>query len=178
MSSASRSGGRTYVIGAGLGGLAVALRLQALGFEVTVLERRSTPGGRASQLRTGAFTWDTGPSLIMMPWLLEDTFAAAGLSLHDELTLRRLEPLYRIRWAQDERHLDFHSERSLLRREVERFSARDARAAVDRGPSARDPRRPPPADSGSDGTRRRSTVTCVAVRCSSCDSVIATTPAA
>ncbi|MBV9715907.1 MAG: FAD-dependent oxidoreductase, partial [Solirubrobacterales bacterium] len=62
---------KVVVIGAGLGGLAVALRLQALGFEVEVLERRSSPGGRASRLRTDGFTWDTGPSLITMPWVLE-----------------------------------------------------------------------------------------------------------
>jgi phytoene desaturase len=117
---------KVAVIGAGLGGLAVALRLQGLGCEVTVLEQRATPGGRASQLRTDGFTWDTGPSLITMPWVLEDTFAAGGLDLHHELTLRQLDPLYRIRWAGEPTGFDFADSPERLREEVARFSPRDA----------------------------------------------------
>src|SRR3954449_13353426 len=90
---------RAVVIGAGLGGLACALRLQAQGFAVTVLEQCATPGGRAAQLRDAGFTWDMGPSLITMPWVLEETFAAAGLDLHDEVDLVGLDPFYRINWA-------------------------------------------------------------------------------
>jgi phytoene desaturase len=114
------------VIGAGLGGLAVALRLQAEGCEVTVLEQRATPGGRASRLRDGGYTWDTGPSLITMPWVLEETFAAGGLDLHAEVTLRRLEPLYRIRWGGERRGFDFFSDRDRLREQVARFDRADA----------------------------------------------------
>jgi phytoene desaturase len=121
---------RVVVIGAGLGGLAAALRLQALGCEVVVLEQRDAPGGRAGQLRTGGFTWDTGPSLITMPWVLEDTFAAGGLDLRSELRLRRLDPLYRIRWANEERTFDFADSPEALRDEVARFSVADA-ARVD-----------------------------------------------
>jgi phytoene desaturase len=122
---------RVVVIGAGLGGLATALRLQALGCEVTVLEQRLTPGGRASRLRTEGFTWDTGPSLITMPWVLEETFAAGGLDLHSEVRLRRLDPLYRIRWAGEPRTFDFADSPEALREEVARFSAADARRVDD-----------------------------------------------
>jgi phytoene desaturase len=118
---------KVVVIGAGLGGLAAALRLQGLGCEVTVLEQRDAPGGRASQLRTDGFTWDTGPSLITMPWVLEQAFAAGGLDLHREVTLRRLDPLYRIRWAGEERTFDFCDSPARLREEVARFSVADAR---------------------------------------------------
>jgi phytoene desaturase len=114
------------VIGAGLGGLAVALRLQGAGLDVTVLEQRATPGGRASRLRTDGYTWDTGPSLITMPWVLEEAFAAGGLDLHAEVRMRRLEPLYRIRWAGEERAFDFHADREALRAQVARFDERDA----------------------------------------------------
>ncbi len=117
---------RVVVIGAGLGGLAVALRLQGAGLDVTVLEQRPAPGGRASRLRTDGYTWDTGPSLITMPWVIEETFAAAGLDLHAEVRLRRLEPLYRIRWAVDERAFDFCSDVERLREQVARFDERDA----------------------------------------------------
>ena len=117
---------RVVVIGAGLGGLGAALRLQGAGHDVVVLEQRSAPGGRASQLRDGGYTWDTGPSLITMPWVLEETFAAGGLDLHSEIALRRLDPLYRIRWAGEERSFEFTSERETLRNEIARFSSRDA----------------------------------------------------
>src|SRR4051794_41555465 len=121
---------KAVVIGAGLGGLAAALRLQGEGHEVTVLEQRPRPGGRAYQLREGGFTWDTGPSLITMPWVLEEAFAAGGLDLHSEVRLRRLDPMYRIRWAGEERHFDFSDSVDALRAEIARFDARDA-AALD-----------------------------------------------
>jgi phytoene desaturase len=117
---------RVAVVGAGLGGLAAALRLQGLGHDVVVVEQRARPGGRAYQLRDGGFTWDMGPSLITMPWVLEETFAAGRLDLHAEVRLRRLEPLYRIRWAGEERWLDFASDPGRLSAEVAKFSTADA----------------------------------------------------
>jgi phytoene desaturase len=117
---------KVVVIGAGLGGLAAALRLQHMGCEVTVAEQRGAPGGRAAQLRDGGYTWDTGPSLITMPWVLEETFAAGGLDLHRAVRLRRLDPLYRIRWAGDPRVFDFSDSPAALREQVARFSAADA----------------------------------------------------
>lgn len=119
---------RAVVIGAGLGGLACALRLQGQGFDVTVVERREKPGGRAYQLQDQGFTWDMGPSLITMPWTLEETFAAGGMDLHSEVELRRLDPYYRIHWASDQRHLDFLGEREAMQAELARFSAKDAAA--------------------------------------------------
>jgi phytoene desaturase len=117
---------RVVVVGAGLGGLAVALRLQGRGHDVVVVERRPTPGGRASRLRTDGYTWDTGPSLVTMPEALERTFAAAGMDLASEVTLRRLDPMYRIRWADCERHLDFRDDVEALVQEVRAFCPRDA----------------------------------------------------
>lgn len=117
---------KVVIIGAGLGGLAVGLRLQGLGCEVTVLEQNEAPGGRASRISDGGFTWDTGPSLITMPWVLEETFAAGGLDLHREVTLHRLDPLYRIRWADEERTFDFSDSVDGLRDEVAAFSPKDA----------------------------------------------------
>jgi phytoene desaturase len=121
---------RVVVVGAGLGGLGAALRLQGAGHDVVVVEARERPGGRAYQLRDGGFTWDTGPSLITMPWVLEETFAAGGLDLHAEVELQRLDPFYRIIWAGDDRHLDFTGDRDRLRAGLAQFSQRDA-AALD-----------------------------------------------
>lgn len=117
---------RAVVIGAGLGGLAAALRLHGAGHEVVVVDRRERPGGRANQLRDAGYTWDTGPSLITMPWVLEETFAAGGLDLHSEVRMRALEPFYRIFWAGEERSLDFSGDRDAMRAEIAKFSSRDA----------------------------------------------------
>ncbi len=119
---------KAVVVGAGLGGLGAAMRLQGAGWDVTVVEARERPGGRAYQLRDAGFTWDTGPSLVTMPWVLEETFEAAGLRLQDHVQLDRLDPFYRIRWAQTEQHLDFVADRDRMRRELAKFSTRDAAA--------------------------------------------------
>ena len=68
---------RAVVVGGGFGGLAVAIRLLADGHDVTVVERRATVGGRASQIRDAGYTWDTGPSLITMPELFDELFRMA-----------------------------------------------------------------------------------------------------
>ena len=119
---------RIVVVGAGLGGLGAALRLQGMGHDVTVVEQREKPGGRASQIKDAGYTWDTGPSLITMPWVLEEVFAAGGLDLNAEVTLRELDPFYRIFWAGEERHLDFARDRKAMQAEIAKFSARDAAA--------------------------------------------------
>jgi phytoene desaturase len=117
---------RAVVVGAGLGGLAAAIRLQAQGHDVTVVERRPQIGGRASQLRDGGYTWDTGPSLITMPWLLDELYGLAGTTTADQLTLRPLDPFYRILWAGDDRHFDFVGDRERMLDEMRRFSPADA----------------------------------------------------
>jgi phytoene desaturase len=119
---------RVVVVGAGLGGLGAALRLQGAGHDVVVVEGRERPGGRAYQLRDGGFTWDTGPSLITMPWVLEETFAAGGLDLASEIQLEPLDPFYRIVWADEERRLDFTGDRDRMRDGIRQFSEHDARA--------------------------------------------------
>jgi len=119
---------KAVVVGAGLGGLGAAMRLQGAGHDVTVLEARERPGGRAYQLRDGGYTWDTGPSLVTMSWVLEETFAAAGKDLRQHVTLERLDPFYRIRWAGCDEHMDFVADRDGMRAELAKFSAHDAAA--------------------------------------------------
>src|ERR687894_3283403 len=106
---------KVVVVGAGLGGLAAALRLQHAGHDVVVVEGRDRPGGRAYQLRDGGFNWDMGPSLITMPWVLEETFAAGGLDLASEVRMRRLDPFYRIHWADEDQHFDFSGDLERMR---------------------------------------------------------------
>jgi phytoene desaturase len=119
---------RVVVVGAGLGGLGAALRLQGAGHDVTVLEARERPGGRAYQLRDAGYTWDTGPSLVTMPWVLEDVFAAGGLDFRRSVALEPLDPGYRIFWDGEDEHLDFTCDVDRLRCEIAKFSPRDALA--------------------------------------------------
>jgi phytoene desaturase len=86
---------RVVVVGAGLSGLAAALRLAGAGREVTVIEREPIPGGRAGRLELGGYSFDTGPTVLTMPDLLAETFEAVGESMSDWLTLTRLDPGYR-----------------------------------------------------------------------------------
>ncbi len=85
--------GRAIVIGAGLGGLAAALRLQARGWEVAIFEAGPTPGGKMNRWLASGYTFDTGPSLITMPWVFSDLFTAAGSSLEEHLELVPLDTL-------------------------------------------------------------------------------------
>src|SRR5690606_16688011 len=80
---------RVVVIGAGVGGLSAAARLARQGFEVEVFEKGAGPGGRCGQLACDGFTFDTGPTLLLMPEVLEETFAAAGRKVSDYLELTR-----------------------------------------------------------------------------------------
>ena len=86
---------RVVIVGAGLGGLACALRLAGAGREVTVVEREAHPGGRAGRLGIGGYEFDTGPTVLTMPDLLAETLGAVGENLDDWLDLDRVDPAYR-----------------------------------------------------------------------------------
>ncbi|UOY02954.1 FAD-dependent oxidoreductase [Blastococcus sp. PRF04-17] len=100
---------RIVVVGAGLAGLAAALRLRGAGREVTVVERGPGPGGRAGRVERAGYALDTGPSVFTAPELLADTFAAVGEKLDERLTLLPLETTYRAQFA-DGSHLDVHAD--------------------------------------------------------------------
>ncbi|MFI9574955.1 phytoene desaturase family protein [Microbispora rosea] len=90
------AGGPVVVIGAGLGGLSAAMRLAGAGREVTVVEAADVPGGCCGTATLGSHRFDTGPSVLTMPGVLADTFAAAGQDMERWLPLRRLDPYYRL----------------------------------------------------------------------------------
>lgn len=87
------------VVGAGLGGLAAAVRLAAKGYRVRVLERHATPGGRCGLWESEGFQFDTGPTLLLMTDYLRKVFEDAGRRLEDYLDLRQLDPNYRVYYA-------------------------------------------------------------------------------
>ncbi|WP_131113412.1 phytoene desaturase family protein [Lichenihabitans psoromatis] len=93
---------RALVIGAGFGGIASALRLRAKGYEVTLLDRCATLGGRAQVFERGGFRHDAGPTVITAPFLLEELFELFGETLATHLTLVPLKPWYRFRFSDGE----------------------------------------------------------------------------
>ena len=116
---------RAVVIGSGFGGLAAAVRLQAAGIATTLIEQRDQLGGRAGQIRDAGYTFDTGPSLITAPAILDDVFRAAGRRLSDYVSLVPLDPFYRV-WFHDGTHLDYTSDVGRMQSAMAQFDADDA----------------------------------------------------
>jgi len=114
------------IVGAGLGGLSAALRLAGAGRRVTVLEQASEPGGRAGLWQQGGYRFDTGPTVLTMPELIEDALACVGERLADRLELLPLSPAYRANFA-DGSSIDVHTDADRMAAEITRVaSARDA----------------------------------------------------
>lgn len=90
---------RIVVVGAGVGGLSAAVRLAHAGHAVTVLEQHAVVGGKAGRWESDGFVFDTGPSLLTMPWVFEELFADTGAALADSVELVRVEPVTRYRFA-------------------------------------------------------------------------------
>jgi len=84
------------VIGAGIGGIAVAGRLARRGYDVTVLEKNAVPGGRLNKLLQDGHRFDVGPSLFLMPQTYAATYAALGERMEDHLDLKRVDPTYHL----------------------------------------------------------------------------------
>ena len=86
------------VIGTGLGGLSSAMRLGAKGYRVTVLDRLDQVGGRGSSITKDGHRFDLGPTIITVPQVYEDLWAACGRNFYDDIELRPMDPFYEVRW--------------------------------------------------------------------------------
>ncbi|MGD1173442.1 phytoene desaturase family protein [Mycobacterium seoulense] len=109
------------VIGAGLAGLSAALHLAGRGRTVTVVEREPWPGGRAGRLDIDGYRIDTGPTVLTMPDIIDETFAAVGRSRSGRLELLPLEPAYRAAFA-DGSALDVHTDPERMATAIEEFA--------------------------------------------------------
>ena len=116
---------KVVIIGAGFGGLGIAIRLQAKGFKVTILEKNSRVGGHASQMVKNGYTFDLGPSLITAPEIINRVFQTAGRKMENYIDLIKLDPFYRI-YFHDKSHLDYSGDREQMKKQMARFSRRDA----------------------------------------------------
>ena len=112
---------RIAVVGAGVGGLAAAIRLAALGHRVRVFEAGPAPGGKCARVTRDGFIWDAGPSLLTMPWVFDALFADTGAPLAEELELLPVEPVTRYRFA-DGTSVDLSADAERSRAALEAWS--------------------------------------------------------
>ncbi len=115
---------RAAVIGSGFGGLSLAIRLQAAGFDTTILEKRDKPGGRAYVYEDQGFVFDGGPTVITHPAALENLFTLAGRKMSDYVELLPVEPMYRLCW-EDGDTFDYTNDAALLEEQIRRRNPDD-----------------------------------------------------
>ena len=118
------------VIGAGLGGLAAAIRMSAKGWRVTVLEKLDAAGGRAYVHRRDGFTFDAGPTIVTAPFMLDELWALVGRNFADDVKLVPMDPFYRVRFD-DGSFFDYNGDMDNIRAQIARFCPADV-AGYDR----------------------------------------------
>jgi phytoene desaturase len=92
------TGQSVLVIGAGLGGITTAALLARQGYDVTILEKNETPGGRCGQLKYRGHRFDVGATLFLMPDVFAETYGMLGQEMGDHLDLERIDPTYKVRF--------------------------------------------------------------------------------
>ncbi|MGL5042138.1 MAG: phytoene desaturase family protein [Culicoidibacterales bacterium] len=95
-------GKKVIVIGAGVAGLASAIRLQNKGFEVEIIEKQETVGGKMNQISGKGFTFDVGPTIVMMPDVYREIFEVAGRDADDYIPMEKLDPMYTLAFSEDD----------------------------------------------------------------------------
>jgi phytoene desaturase len=115
---------KVTVIGSGFGGLSAAVRLQARGYDVEIVEARDQLGGRAYVYRQDGFTFDAGPTVITAPFLLDEIFEAAGRRLRDYVQIVPVDPFYRIEFHNG-RSFEYNGDEAETERRVAEFAPGD-----------------------------------------------------
>jgi phytoene desaturase len=125
ISKTTGAGKTAVVIGAGFAGIATALRLRALGYEVSLLERLDSLGGRAQVFERGGYRHDAGPTVITAPFLFDELFELFDEKLEDHLEFVPLDPFYRFHFA-DGSQFDYRASVEDTLTEIRRFNPDDA----------------------------------------------------
>lgn len=115
---------RVIIIGSGFGGLAAAIRLALKGYEVTVVEKLDSPGGRAYVYRRNGYIFDAGPTIITAPFLLEELWEMCGKKMSDDIDLRLMNPFYQVRFLNG-RVFNYTGDRTQMEQEIAKFSPGD-----------------------------------------------------
>ena len=118
------TGKTACVIGAGFGGLALAIRLQSAGIATTVIEGRDKPGGRAYHWERDGFTFDAGPTVITDPDCLRELWALTGHDMADDIEIMPVMPFYRLNWP-DGTNFDYSNDEEQLFRGIAELNPGD-----------------------------------------------------
>ncbi len=111
---------RSIVIGSGFGGLAAAIRMQANGHQVTIVEKLDQPGGRARVFKQDGFTFDAGPTIITAPWVIDELFELSGKKRSDYVQLVPLDPFYNIRF-EDGTVFHYNGDKAMQLKQIREF---------------------------------------------------------
>lgn len=124
---------KAIVIGAGIGGLATALRLRAQGYSVDVYEANSYPGGKLSSFTQDGYRFDAGPSLFTMPQLVTELFELFGENSEEYFSFVRKATICNYFWEDGTRFSVPAEREAFVRRATNRFgvSAKKLRAYLD-----------------------------------------------
>lgn len=115
---------RAAVIGAGIGGLALAIRLQSAGVDTTVLEARDKPGGCAYYWERDGFVFDAGPTMLTVPDSFRALWRISGHDMAEDVTLLPVNPFYRLSWP-DGTQLDYSNDIARLGAEIAQLNPED-----------------------------------------------------
>ncbi len=115
---------QVIVVGAGLGGIAAALRLRTRGYQVTVVERNADIGGRAAVIKREGYTFDAGPTVVTAPFLFAELFQLFDKDINDYVVLKPLSTWYRFIFS-DGGHFDYGGSEQAIYAEVSRVSPTD-----------------------------------------------------
>ena len=118
-------GKKILIIGAGIGGLALAARLSTKGYTVDVYEKNAFTGGRVAQKKIKGYTIDLGPTFLLMPREFEELFAYCGEKFSNHIQIEPLDPIYRLHYA-DQTFLDMHSSLPRMRESFYRYHSSTA----------------------------------------------------
>ncbi|EMF0258130.1 phytoene desaturase [Enterococcus hirae] len=115
---------KIIVIGAGVAGLSAAVRLQKLGYEVTLYEKDRQVGGKMNQIKTAGFTFDLGPTIVMMPEIYREVFEFCGKDPDDYIPMKKVDPMLKLYFNKEE-PIEFSNDLIELTKTLENISPED-----------------------------------------------------
>lgn len=119
---------KIIVVGAGVAGLASAIRLQHAGYDVEIYEKEKLPGGKMHRIEKDGYTFDLGPTIVMMPDLYKELFELCDRNPDDYIPMERLDPMYSVFFGdQPDDQYDISSDLVKLTATLEKFSDEDAK---------------------------------------------------
>lgn len=111
---------KVVIVGAGPGGLSAAMLLAKNGHDVTIYEKQDYIGGRNSTFKLGDFSFELGPTFVMLPQVFEEVFSLAGRKLSDYLDLKKLDPMYSL-YFEDGRKFPVYFDKEKIKQEIARL---------------------------------------------------------